>query len=306
MHVTFVACSKPLIQKCEDEFAPETHHEKVQLPQQNVLDSVDGRPTGREQDVIDGQSPSDGDSSTPSDITAKDKPSSSLANHSNASGTTNANVQKDRQSNIDTSTTKEASCRQPAVASRQDPAISDTHLEDRKHRVSSDCQSEHSAAPSISLGEVQEVVSHGKSAELSNGTTTPKENGNPQSVARPNAFAEKVDVPTTSSPKSDVGKIVDSTNNGTKQAEPTNHQATYPEEHKSNEDKMKKHKPKEGPTSMQTLLVPKADELQGQDKSHSTDGVGKHDKQISKPSADVAKTFSDTKKSLRPTRAKVS
>jgi hypothetical protein len=56
---------------------------------------------------------------------------------------------------------------------------------------------------------------------------------------------------------------------------------------------------------MQTLLVPKITEPQGQEKSHSGEGVGKHEKQISKLSPDVAKTLSDTKRSLKPTRGKV-
>jgi hypothetical protein len=56
---------------------------------------------------------------------------------------------------------------------------------------------------------------------------------------------------------------------------------------------------------MQTLLVPKITEPQGQDKSHSVEGVGKHEKRLSKLSSDVAKTLSDTKKSLKPTKGKV-
>lgn len=73
----------------------------------------------------------------------------------------------------------------------------------------------------------------------------------------------------------------------------------------TNDDGVNKHKMNEGPTSMQTLLVPKITETQGQDKSHSAEGVGKHEKQLSKLSSDVAKTLSDTKKSLKPTKGKV-
>lgn len=66
-------------------------------------------------------------------------------------------------------------------------------------------------------------------------------------------------------------------------------------------DGAKKHKPSEGPTSMQTLGVPKIAEPQSQEKSHSIEVVGtKLEKQLSNLSPDAAKPLSNQKKSLKP------
>lgn len=298
-----------MIQKCEDGLVPEeVHQEEVRLSQQEIVDKLDETSTEKETDVMGARPSPDENSSAPLEMAAKGKPSSSSANQSNTSNGMNANVPNARPSNIDNQTTKEligeTSIRQPADGPRQDAATNDAQLQDRKGSASSDRQSK--AVSSVSFGEAQKVVSREKSDDLSNGAAIPKESEILKPMAKPSAPVQKLEVPTSSNLKSDVGTTVDSTNNAIKQAEPINSQSTNDEKHKPSENEKKTHKPKEGPTSMQTLLVPKIDEPQGQDKSHSTDAAGKHEKLVSKPSSDVAKTLSDTKKLLKPTRIKVS
>jgi hypothetical protein len=177
--------------------------------------------------------------------------------------------------------------------SQQSTKIVDQTIINQKPRETSEYQNEKCGALSAFSGGLQHVTPT-KSAKIPEKVCTIEEKDNlrtPSAGEVVGPLGTNLDIKEAEGPKKSIDKkIADDTK--------LLCEATT-------DDGVNKHKTNESPTSMQTLLIPKITETQGQDKSHSAEGVRKHEKQLSKLSSDVTKTLSDTKKSLKPTKGKV-
>jgi hypothetical protein len=181
--------------------------------------------------------------------------------------------------------------------SQQSPKTVDQKVNNQKPSERSEGQNDKIGVSTFPNGLQKEVTPNTKTDKIPDKECTVEQKDNLKPKRQKTPAVQEVQVPPSRTLESEQKKADDS--------KKTDSKTELPHSQANNDNGVNKHKINEGPTSMQTLLVPKITEPQGQEKSHSGEGVGKHEKQISKLSPDVAKTLSDTKRSLKPTRGKV-
>ena len=305
------ACSKTLIQKPEDRFVEEKDQEKrdqkgeveTEKPTRNeeIVNLTKETPTLKEQNVL-------GDSKLKkAEIPTKqqefdnlDKPVDAFENKIENSERIISSKPQEASKKIDQTKSDNDKTRErtPETDIRSGTkrgsreAISTAPQSTKDSNEISETKSEKLIPLASSRGMKEEVPLLDKSKKLV-----------PETESKPGVKDDFKAIPELSNPKEIVPAL--ETDQTTKKEVAQNDKG--PKEsviNPINSDGKKKQKPSEGPTSMQTLGVPKITEPQSQDKSHSIEAVGKQEKELSKLSPDVAKSLSNTKKSLKPVQVR--
>ncbi len=288
------ACSKTLIQKPEDRF--EVEKEEIQ-PEQPVKQKEepsalneqksDTEPRKEVEKPIQ-QQKKKLDTGKPSDTVDKKGDISERMKNSKPLETIPQKVNQPKSNSEEGDRTQSEAFVRPTIDESSRPF---TSTSDPTSDITSECKNE-KADPLITSAGVKErtLLVPEKSSKLPDTIDKPEGQDDLKMLAGISSPKEKV--PTSSHLETNQTRNNES---GQNDKEPTN--SSFPQ---VNNDGAKKYKPSEGPTSMQTLGVPKIAEPQSQEKSHSIEVVGKQEKPLSNLSPDAAKPLSNQKKSLKP------